>query len=134
MSDRSPQGQIEVVTASQVPAPAGHYSQAVCWKDLVLVSGQLPSAPVDETRGDLPFEAQVRQALSKVFAIVEQAGGTRESILRVTAYIVDVERWPEFNRIYADAFGSHRPARTVVPVTELHHGFLVEVDAIAFRL
>ncbi|WP_348270476.1 RidA family protein [Bosea sp. LC85] len=41
--------------------------------------------------------------------------------------------WPEFNRIYAEAFGDHRPARSVVPVPELHHGYLIEIEAVAVR-
>jgi enamine deaminase RidA (YjgF/YER057c/UK114 family) len=44
---------------------------------------------------------------------------------------VGVENWPEFNRIYSDMLGDAKPARTVVPVPELHYGYLVEIDAIA---
>ena len=51
----------------------------------------------------------------------------------MTAYIAGVENWPAFNRIYAEVFGEAKPARTVVPVPELHHGYLVEVEAIAVR-
>ena len=51
--------------------------------------------------------------------------------MRVTAYIVGVENWASFNAVYAARLPNARPARTVVPVAELHHGFLVEVDAIA---
>jgi enamine deaminase RidA (YjgF/YER057c/UK114 family) len=49
----------------------------------------------------------------------------------VTAYLVGVENWPRFNAIYAEVMGAARPARSVVPVPELHHGYLVEIDAIA---
>jgi enamine deaminase RidA (YjgF/YER057c/UK114 family) len=51
----------------------------------------------------------------------------------VTAYIVGVENWPLFNRVYADVFGDAWPARSVVPVSELHHGYLIEVEAIVAR-
>jgi enamine deaminase RidA (YjgF/YER057c/UK114 family) len=54
-------------------------------------------------------------------------------VVQCTAYIVDVRNWPEFNRVYADFFGGHRPARAVVPVPELHHGFLVELQMVAYR-
>ena len=49
----------------------------------------------------------------------------------VTAYIVGVENWPRFNGVYAAKLGEARPARTVVPVPELHYGYLVEIDAVA---
>ncbi len=51
----------------------------------------------------------------------------------MTAYVVGVAHWPEFNRLYAEVMGEAKPARTVVPVPELHHGYLVEVEAIAVR-
>jgi enamine deaminase RidA (YjgF/YER057c/UK114 family) len=46
-------------------------------------------------------------------------------------YIADIAHWPAFNTIYAEMMGGHRPARTVVPVPQLHYGYLVEMDAIA---
>ncbi|MDP9416177.1 MAG: RidA family protein, partial [Pseudomonadota bacterium] len=60
-------------------------------------------------------------------------GGSADTVLRVTAYIVGIENWSAFNRIFAELFGDARPARAVVPVPELHHGYLVEVDGIAVR-
>ena len=43
----------------------------------------------------------------------------------------DIADWPVFNRLYAEMFGDHRPARVVVPVAPLHYGYRVEMDAIA---
>jgi 2-iminobutanoate/2-iminopropanoate deaminase len=54
-------------------------------------------------------------------------------MLKVTVYIVGVELWPAFNTIYAELMGEARPARAVVPVPELHHGYLVEIEATAAR-
>jgi enamine deaminase RidA (YjgF/YER057c/UK114 family) len=66
-----------------------------------------------------------------MLAVLEAAGGTPSDLVRVTAYIVGVVNWPGFNQVYATRLGEARPARTVVPVPELHYGYLVEVDAIA---
>jgi enamine deaminase RidA (YjgF/YER057c/UK114 family) len=52
--------------------------------------------------------------------------------VRVTVYIVGVENWPRFNTVYASMLPDARPARTVIPVPELRHGLLVEIDAVAF--
>jgi 2-iminobutanoate/2-iminopropanoate deaminase len=49
----------------------------------------------------------------------------------VTVYVTDVSLWPRVNAAYARVLGAHRPARAVVPVRELHHGWLVEVQAVA---
>lgn len=123
----------ERIATGSAPAPAGHYSQAISWRDLVFVSGQLATRPEGEQTADQPFEDQVGRALANVLAILAAAGCGPEHVLRITAYIVGVENWPAFDRVYAEVFGDARPARTVVPLTALHHGFLVEVEAIAAR-
>lgn len=119
------------ILTDQAPAPAGHYAQAIRAGDMLYVSGQLPiradKAPLD----DMGFAAQARQAIANMLAILEAAAGRASDLCRVTAYIVGVENWPEFNRVYADMLGDARPARTVVPVPELHYGYLVEIDAVA---
>jgi reactive intermediate/imine deaminase len=119
--------------ATGMAAPAGHYSHAVCHGDLVFVSGQLGVRPDGTHTADLPFEDQVRQTLVNLRAALDSAGADLGSVVKLTAYIVDVAHWPRFNAVYASVMGPARPARTVVPVPELHHGYLVEVDAIAVR-
>ena len=49
----------------------------------------------------------------------------------MTVYVAGVQHWPAFDQVYAELLGSHRPARAVVPVPELHHGYLVEIEALA---
>lgn len=124
---------IERIATEAAPAPAGHYAQATAWRDLVFASGQLGIRPDGGHTIGEGFEAQARQALGNVLAVLAAAGCDRDRVLRVSAYIVGVENWPAFNRIYAELMGDARPARTVVPVPGLHHGYLVEVEAIAAR-
>lgn len=124
---------IDRITAPDVPAPAGHYSHATAWRDLVFVAGQLPIDTDGRPMTDAPFEAQARLALANLVAILRAAGSSPERALKVTVYIVDIANWPAFNRAYAEMFGDSKPARAVVPVPELHHGCLVEVEAIAAR-
>jgi len=124
---------IESIVAKGAPAPFGHYMQATAWKDLVFVSGQLAARADGSHAADRPFDAQARQALASLLAILREAGSGPERVLKVTAYVVGVEHWPAFNRLFAEAFGSARPARSVVPVPALHHGYLIELDAVAIR-
>lgn len=124
---------IEAIATSAALTPAGHYAQAVAWQDLVFVSGQLPVRTDGTSGADQPFEAQVRQTLANVLAILEAAGSGPGGVLKVTAYIVGVEHWPMFNSVYAEVFGAARPARAVVPVPALHHGYLIEIEATAVR-
>jgi 2-iminobutanoate/2-iminopropanoate deaminase len=122
---------VAFVTTDALARPGGHYSHAVRFGDLVFVSGQLGVRPDGSHTAHLPFEDQVNQALQNVLTALRAAGATATDVLKVTAYIVDVERWPRFNALYAQVMGDARPARTVVPVAQLHYGYLIEVDAIA---
>ena len=124
---------IDRITTANAPKPAGHYSQGCAHGDLVFVSGQLPVSLEGKALADRSFEEQVRVALGNMLAIVEEAGSGRDRVLKVTAFIVGGENWPVFNRVYAELFGESRPARSVVPVPSLHHGCVVEIEAIAVR-
>jgi 2-iminobutanoate/2-iminopropanoate deaminase len=122
---------IAFINTDELAAPGGHYSHAVRFGDLVFISGQLGIRPDGSQTAQLPFEDQVRQTLQNLLTALRSAGATASDVLKVTAYIVDVERWPRFNQIYAEVMGNARPARAVVPVAQLHYGYLVEIDAIA---
>ncbi|EJC83747.1 putative translation initiation inhibitor, yjgF family [Rhizobium leguminosarum bv. trifolii WSM2297] len=119
------------VNTSRAPSPAGHYVQAKLAGQHLYISGQLPIRPAGEPLADDSFESQAGQAIDNMLAVLKAAGGTPADLVRVTAYIVGVSNWPRFNQVYAGRLGDARPARTVVPVPELHYGYLVEVDAIA---
>ncbi|MGV4797058.1 RidA family protein [Rhizobium sp. F40D2] len=119
------------VTTDCAPSPAGHYVQAKLAGQHLYISGQLPIRAGGEPLADDSFETQAGQAIDNMLAVLEAAGGTTADLVRVTAYIVGVGNWPRFNQVYAARLGDARPARTVVPVPELHYGYLVEVDAIA---
>ena len=119
------------ILSSEVVPPAGHYSQAVVAQGQVFISGQLPVSAEGHHHPDAPLDIQVDRVMANVFAILRAAGGTPENIARVTVYVAGVEHWPAFNVRYAEIMGPLKPARTVVPVPALHHGYLVEVDAIA---
>ena len=60
-----------------------------------------------------------------------EAGASPADVVKLTAYVVGASNWPRFNEAFAEAFGDHRPARSVVPVPELHHGYLIEIDGVA---
>ena len=113
--------------------PAGHYAPATAHGDLVFVSGQLPTLADGQHDPAAPFEEQARRTITNLFAVLDAAGSGPDRLLKVTVYIVGVDHWPAFNTIYAEMLGAARPARAVVPVPELHHGYLVEIEAIAAR-
>jgi reactive intermediate/imine deaminase len=122
---------IKTIVPDDVARPGGHYSHAMRFGDLVFTSGQLPVRPDGSHTADRPIEEQARQALGNMLAALRAAGAEPQDVLKVTVYIAGVELWPRFNAVYAEVMGEAKPARTVVPVPELHYGYLVEVDAVA---
>mgnify|MGYP002682876393 FL=1 len=122
------------VTTYDAPLPGGHYSQAIISGNMIFVSGQLPVIPLtgDKLTGNI--SEQTLQALKNVLSIVKAAGGDITTIARTTIYTTDVKYWEEINRVYADFFGHTLPARSIITVAGLHHGCLIEIEAVAFTL
>jgi 2-iminobutanoate/2-iminopropanoate deaminase len=119
------------VTTPDAPAPGGHYSQAIVHDGVVYVAGQLPIDSRSGAKQLGPIEDQTRLVLNNITAILEASGSSLGHVLKATVYISDIELWGRVNAVYAEMFGAHRPARSVVPVAALHHGFKIEIDVIA---
>jgi 2-iminobutanoate/2-iminopropanoate deaminase len=122
---------IALIQTPNAPTPAGHYSQATVHNGVVYVAGQLAIDPVTGERMLGSIEEQTERTLRNVEAILVAAGSDLAHLLKVTVYIADIAQWAAVNGVYARILGAHRPARAIVPTRELHHGFLVEIDAIA---
>lgn len=119
------------IQTPDAPAPAGHYSQAIVYNGIVYVSGQLPIDPRTGEKQTGPIERQTEQTLKNVDEILRAAGSDLSRVLKMTLYISDIGLWDSVNAVYARIMGEHRPARAVVPTQELHHGFQIEIEAIA---
>ena len=122
---------MEIILTPNAPAPAGHYSQAVVHGGLVYVSGQLAIDPASPDRPAGSIEEQTERTLANVKAVLEAAGSGLDSVLQMTVYISDIALWARVNGAYGKVMGDHRPARAIVPVNDLHHGFQIEIQAIA---
>jgi 2-iminobutanoate/2-iminopropanoate deaminase len=119
------------VHTQDAPAPGGHYSQAVVYNGLVFVAGQLAIDPHTGEKRLGSIEEQTEQALKNVEEILKAAGSDLNRVLKMTVYISDINLWGRVNEVYARVLGEHRPARAVIPVGELHYGFLIEIEAVA---
>lgn len=122
---------MEFVRPSYARENKGHYSAGARAGKLLFISGQLS---LDPDTGIIPeggIGAHVSQALSNLDRVLVEAGLSRTDVVQCRIYTTDVAYWDEVNRVYAEFFGPHKPARAIVPVSALHHGCLVEIEAIA---
>lgn len=122
---------IRTVFTPLSPAPAGHYAQGIIAGGMLFISGQLPVEPGKKPVPGQTIEEQTLQVLSNLENILSAAGTQKNRVVKVTIYVTDIAFWEKVNRVYSEFFGEHRPARTIVPVRELHYGYDIEMDAIA---
>jgi 2-iminobutanoate/2-iminopropanoate deaminase len=122
---------IDAHATPDAPAAIGPYAQAVSSGGFLFTSGQIA---LDPKTGELVgggFEAQARQVLANLRAVLASAGCAFSDVVKATVYVVDLADFPKLNAIYGEAMGSHRPARSTVQVAALPKGGLVEIDLVA---
>ncbi|MEQ9401419.1 MAG: Rid family detoxifying hydrolase [Longimicrobiales bacterium] len=130
MSERPPH---TAVVADGLPAPIGPYSPGVTLDRLVIVSGQGATDPATGKLAGADVESQTRQVFRNMEAILKAAGSDLQHVLRCGVFLVDLRDFDRMNAVYAEVFGSHRPARTTVQVASLPDpGLRVEIDCIAY--
>jgi 2-iminobutanoate/2-iminopropanoate deaminase len=123
---------VRQVLTGTAPAPIGPYSQAVIQDSIVYCSGQIPIDPTSNQLVEGEIEAQTRQVLDNLCAVLDAAGSSPDRVLRTTVYLTDLGLFPRFNAVYAEFFRSHPPpARSTVEVAGLPLGARIEIDAIA---
>lgn len=128
--------QPEAVTTASAPAPVGPYNQAVKAGGVLYCSGQIaldPSTGLMVGAGDV--EAETRQVLSNLQAVLEAGGSSPGQVLRTTVFLADLGDFARVNAIYAELFSDGvSPARACVEVAALPKGARVEIDCIALAV
>ncbi len=119
------------IETADAPAPGGHYTQAVVYNDVAYLSGILPITPAGQKLTHATVAEQTTQVLTNLDGILRAAGSGRDKVLKVTIFVADIDAWGTINQLYAEFFGSHRPARSIVPILTLHYGLQIELEAIA---
>ena len=123
----------EAVITASAPAPVGPYNQAVRAGGVLYCSGQIaldPATGLMVGAGDV--EAETRQVLSNLQAVLEAGGSSPGQVLRTTVFLADLGDFARVNAIYAEVFSDGvSPARACVEVAALPKGARVEIDCIA---
>lgn len=120
---------MHIIQTPNAPAAIGPYSQAIVVGDLLFTSGQIPLR-ADGTLNDGDITVQTTQVLANLKAVVEAAGATLSKVVKTTVFLKNIDDFGAMNSIYAEAFGSHAPARSTVQVAKLPRDVLLEIEAI----
>ena len=122
---------MQLLHTPDAPEAIGPYSQAVAVDGWLYTAGQVA---VDPSTGKLvegDFEAQARQVLHNLRAILTHAGCAFADVVKATVYLTDFDDFAVLNRVYGEAMGGHRPARSTVQVSSLPLGARLEIDLVA---
>jgi 2-iminobutanoate/2-iminopropanoate deaminase len=115
----------------QAPKAVGPYSQAVSIDGWLFTSGQVGLDPATGKLVPGGFEAQARQVLSNLRAILRNAGVDFDRVVKTTVFLADMADFQKLNAIYSEALGNNRPARTTIQAGALPIGAAIEIEMIA---
>lgn len=120
----------KIIHTDKSPKAIGPYSQGNLAGGFLFTSGQLPIKPES---GEVPssIEEQTKQVMDNLKAIVEEAGGTMDNVVKCTVYLQRMSDFAVMNNIYASYFPTNPPARATLEVSKMAKNALVEIDAIA---
>ncbi len=120
----------KIIATDKAPAAIGPYCQAVQFGNLLFVSGQIALDPQTGEIVEGEIEAQTKQVLENLKAIIEAAGMTLQNVLKCSCFLNNMENFVKFNSVYDSYFAESLPARETVEVARLPKDVLVEVSAI----
>ena len=121
-----------VIASAAAPAAVGPYSAGIDAGATVYLSGQPGLNPETGTLAE-GVEAQARQSLANVGALLEAAGLTYADVVKTTVLLADISDFAAVNAVYAEVFPEPFPARSCFAVGALPMGGLVEIEVIAQR-
>ncbi len=122
---------IKIVKSDNAPEALGPYSVAVKAGHMVFTAGQLGIDPSSGNFVEGGIEAQTRQALENIKAVLEAAGTKMSKVVKTTVFLLDMNDFGAMNGIYGEYFTKKFPARSAVQVARLPKDGLVEIEAIA---
>ncbi|MED5164638.1 MAG: Rid family detoxifying hydrolase [Cyanobacteriota bacterium] len=125
---------VQAITTASAPAPVGPYNQAVLAGGWLYCSGQIALDPINGVMvGQGDVEAETRQVLSNLMAVLTAAGAEPRQVIRTTVYLTDLADFQRVNALYGEIFGDGiSPARACVQVAALPKGGRVEIDCVAW--
>ncbi len=120
------------ISTDKSPAAIGPYSQAINVGDMIFTSGQIPLKP-DGTLISGGIIEQATQVLTNLSEVLKEGGSSLDNVIKTTIFLANMEDFAEVNKVYAQFFGNHKPARSTVAVKTLPLNVSIEIEAIALK-
>ena len=124
---------MEFITSPAAKAAKLPFSQAVRVGDVLYLSGSLGNIPGTLQLVPGGMEAQARQTMDNIGAVLKQNGLSFADIFKCTVMLADMSKWEDFNKIYVTYFNPDRlPARSAFGTNGLALGAEVELECLAY--
>lgn len=120
-----------VIKTAQAPAALGPYSQAIRSGNMLYCSGQLGLDPATMELVPGGVEAQARQAMRNLGAVLQAGGSSFAQVVKTVIFLANMADFAAVNAVYGEAFAGDPPARSTVQVAALPKSGLVEIEMIA---
>lgn len=111
-------------------APQGLYSQTVAFSHYNNLSSQLPIDPKSGLLVTGGIEAQTKQCLTNIKAVLESIGHAMGDIVKTTIFLKDINDIEAVNQVFATYFSGYIPARTIINVAAMPMDALVQIDTV----
>ena len=123
----------EVIATDEAPAAIGPYSQAIRVGNTLYSAGQIGMDPATGEMVAGGVEAETRQALENLGAVLRAAGFDFGDVVQAQVFLADLEDYAAMNAIYAEYLGASPPARAAVQVARVPRDARVEIMLVAVR-
>lgn len=123
---------MKVIATKNAPAALGPYCQAIDTGNTLYMSGMLGIVPATGNLAGDTIEAQTEQVFKNIDAVLKEAGYPKESVVKCNVFLSNLNDFAACNKIYANYFGNHKPARACVRV-DIVKNAKVEIDVVAVK-
>lgn len=120
-----------IIKSDLAPAAIGPYSVAVAGGPFVFTAGQLGIDPKTGSLVEGGVEAETRQALQNLSAVLEAANSCLDNVVKTTVFLRDINDFAKMNAVYGEFFTENPPARSALQVAALPKNGAVEIEAIS---
>ncbi|AEN06808.1 endoribonuclease L-PSP [halophilic archaeon DL31] len=120
----------EIISTDKAASAVGAYSQGTTNGDLLFTAGQIGLTPDGDLLDDEDIETQTTQALDNLTAIIEEAGGSLDDVLKTTVFLADIDDFDAMNEVYGSYFDDEPPARSAIQAGGLPANMDVEIEAV----
>lgn len=110
---------VETSTPANTPVPIGPYSHIAKVGPFISIGGTAGVNPSTGQLAGMDVYSQTKQIITSFKTMLRSVGSDLNHVIHVNIFLRNMKDFDEMNHAYIEMMGDHRPARTVIGVSEL---------------